>query len=630
MSSCFTEAQVQEAFLASPPLIAEQIQDLTVKRPVWMRDLYELQEFPRGNGAQMEQLVFRGAMPQIERGFKNWRKVNNISECDPCDGPDCSYNWTPFGGHGFERKIMDLMQRDFRSPEYCIKEIQTTAHFREVFAKIVENLYSQVDFFKEFNIGQNVLTELAKKFVVDSEGPKINTANPYTYPNIGTASLSALNINMLEFFYENMRRLPDVVPYDVIDGSPIYALEASHQLLARLYRDDPQLREDVRFSGLANDNLMKYNFMSTIRGMFIAAPILYPRRFNIDSGGNPVEVLPFVNGIPAERGAYTYNNPDYEVTTHEEVLIHGRYPFKIFYQPTESGLGANTSFGPEYSFMNTWSWINPLTECDPFRRNGYFATSATIGVSQQYSQGIYGILVARPSVTLMAMYNPVPECPPVPPSCDNAIPDTTCPCPVVLNIQHNPLAITEEYFFTFATPITGITPPDPITLVYDSGITVTGITQATNADGTIWNIFFPDGLPNGDCSAIVSVSCNPGTLCSSLVQQVSDCRSNQTGVVELTLSNAISADVGQNIVAFFGDCTSAELEIVAIEGSCLTYTVEYAAGFGPTDDPTGVGATVLSADMVCDRQGISKVCVPTATNADCGPCDTTLTPCVNP
>ena len=630
MSACLTPNMVQEAILAAPPLIAQQIQDLTIKHPSWMRDVFELEEWPRGNGSIMEQLVFRGAMPQIERGFDNWAKVNNISGCDPCDGPNCAYNWTNFGGHGFQRKITELMERDFRSPEYCVKEIQNTAHFKEVFAKIVENLYAQIDFFKEINIGQNFLTAIAKKYVVDSGGAKPNPTNPYVYRNVGTATLSALNIEMLQFFYEQMRRLPDAIPYDVIDGSPIYSILASSQLLARLYRDDPQLREDVRFSGLANDQLMKYNFMSTIRGMFISAPILYPRRFNINLAGDPVEVLPFVNGVPAEVGAYTYLNPAYEEATHEEIILHGRYPFKIFYQPTETSLGENTSFGPEYSFLNTWSWINPLTECDPMRRVGFFATNATIGISQQYSEAVYGILVTRPSVSLMAMYTPVAECPPSPPSCNNEVPDAVCPCPVVLNIQHNPLVITEEYFFTFATPITGITPPDPITLEYDSGITVTGITQATNADGTVWNIFFPDGLPEGDCSAIISVSCNPSTICSATVDRASDCRSNQTGVVELQLSNAISAGVGDTITAFFGDCYVADLDIVAIDGSCLTYSVQYAAGFGPTDDPTGAGGTVLSADMVCDRGGIAKVCVPTATNADCGDCEPTSTPCVNP
>ena len=59
-----SESQVQEAFLASPPLIAQQILDLTIKHPNWLRDIYEVDQWPTGNGTIMEQLVFRGTMPQ--------------------------------------------------------------------------------------------------------------------------------------------------------------------------------------------------------------------------------------------------------------------------------------------------------------------------------------------------------------------------------------------------------------------------------------------------------------------------------------------------------------------------------------------------------------------------------------
>ena len=383
-----SQAEVTEAFLAAPPAIAKQIFNLSIKQPRWIRDLWEMEEFPRGQGTTMQQLILRGQMPAIERGFQTWKKLNNNTGCNPCEGPDCSYNIKQMGGTGIERKVMELMSKDFRSPSYCIKEIQTTAHYEQVFAQVVLNLYAQIDFEKEMNIGFNFLTSLAKKYVVDSGGPKPNKENPYAYRPLGTKRISALNIDLLEFFYEYMRRIPDAVPYDVVNGSPIFALEASAQTIQRLYRDDPQLRQDVRFSGLANDLVSKYNFMSTIRGMFIPAPILYPRRFKYDAGvGDWIEILPFVNDIPMEVGAFTGFNPDYEdpsIATHEEVLIHGKFPFKVFYMPTETTLGQNTSFGPEFSFMNNWSWINPLTVEDPARREGFFFTSATIGLARSF------------------------------------------------------------------------------------------------------------------------------------------------------------------------------------------------------------------------------------------------------
>ncbi len=627
MTCCMTPSQVDEAFLASQPYIANEILDLTIKSPNWMGSLWAMEEWPRGVGSMMEQIVFKGAMPQIERDFDKWKKQGNLQGCDPCAPPDCSYNWTMFGGHGLERKVTSLMNRDFRTPDYCVNEIQNTAHFKEMFGAVVNNIHRQTDFFKEMNIGQNFLTMLAKKYVVDSDGAKPNVANPYVYRPVGTAELAALNIEMLEFFYEQLRRMPNAIPYDVIDGSPIYALEASSQLLSRLYRDDSKLREDVRFSGLANDALMKYNFMSTIRGMYIAAPILYPRRFTLTAvTGEPVEVLPFINGVPAEVGSYTDINPMYEMATHEEILIHGKWPFKVFFEPTEQTLGGNTSFGPEFSFMNSWLWINPLTQSDPFRRVGYFATSAKIGLSQQFSDGIFGILVARPSVRLMAQWNPVPVCPPAMPDCDNSVPAGVCPCPLIGSVTADPFT-AGTYVFTFYTS-PDVAAEDPIQIQLDNGAYITGEVVQVSTDGLTVSVSFTTD-PGADLGChVVGIFCDTGLGCSATVVNACDCRSNQTGHVELTLSNAIKAiDADDDILVYFGDCTQALLTVVSVDASTLTWVVEYGTGYGPTDDPTGEGDTILSADMICDRGGISKVCVPPATDASCPACGLTVAAC---
>ena len=596
------EEAVSEAFLAAPPLISQQILDLTVKHPNWMRDLWELAEWPRGNGTIMEQLVFRGMMPQIERGFDAWKKLPNNTGCAPCAGPDCSYVWTQFGGYGFQKKIVELMTRDFRSPAYCVKEIQTTAHFKEVFAKLVENLYAQIDFFKEMNIGFNFLVNLAKKFVVDSGGAKPNPENPYVYRNIGDARVSMLNIEMLERFYEYMRRLPDAVPYDVVNGSPIFALECSHQLLGRMYRDDPELRQDVRFSGLANDLLMKYNFMSTIRGMFIAAPILYPRRFNIVAG-EPVEVLPFLNGVPADVGTYTSFNPDYEEATHEEVLIHGKYPFKVWFMPTEETLGAGTSFGPEQTFMNAWQWVNPQTVEDPARRVGYFFTSATIGLAQQFSEAIFGILVERPSVTLMGSWLPAPECPPEDPDCDNEVPDVGCPCPLILQAYADPIN-DGQYIIQFSIP-QDLEVEDEVDFQLDNGGFITGTVEAVNENGDYASFSFPNGTDLGICDHFVQVFCDNTLGCFSEVLTYAINASDNTRL-DLVLANPIKADTAADVVVLnYGNGEQlATATVVSVDMSRSLWVVD-----------TGGSAW---ADNV---GGVVSICVPNATDESCPGCD---------
>lgn len=603
MSEVFTGIDIQEVFLAAPPTVQQQILNLSIKQPEFMRDVYDLKAWPDVPGNELVQLITRGRMPQVERGFDKWAKQVNNTGCDPCSGVNCAYNWTDLGGNGFERKATTLGHREFRSPSYCIDEISSTLQFEEVFAQIVANLYAQIAFFKAVNIGQNGLTSLSKKYVVDSAGAKPNRANPYVYPNIGSAKLSTLNITMLEFFYEYMRRSTSTWPYDVVDGSPIFALECSHQLLARLYLDDSNLRQDVRFSGLANDMLMKYNFMSTIRGMFIAAPILYPRRFRIVSG-EPVEVLPWVNDVPMEVGSFTGNNPLYEdpsYATHEEVILHGKNPFSVYFKQKKTSLGQNTSFGPEPSFFNTWDWVNPQTIEDPYRRVGYFVTAASIGISQQWSDGMYAILVARPQVKLMATFLADPACPPTPSDCDNEIPAESCPCPLVLNFMANPIT-ANQYYITLAVPTAAVA-TDAIQFGLDTGGYVIGTVVSKSSDSKTVLVSFPDGTNLGDCDHFTSVFCDNTLGCVADVLAYSVVCTDSTRL-NLTLSNPIKADTASDAVTlYYGNGTTASATVVSVNMTANAWVVD-------------IGGTAF-----CDQVGgVVAICVPPATDATCPTC----------
>ena len=589
-------ADVLQAFLAAPPLIAETIQDLSIVHPNWMRDNYEVEEFPLGNGTTMEQLVFRGSLPQIEEGMGAWKAMNTNTGCENagCNGPDCGYNITELGGHGIERKVMTLGAREFVSPTFCVDTIQTTAHYDEIFAKIVETLYRQIDFIKEVNIGQNVMTMLAKKFVVDSNGPQGNPQNIYNYRPIGTTRLSTLNMMLLEGFYEQMRRLPDCVPYDVQDGQPIFALECSSQLLNHLYRDDPTLRQDVRFSGAATALLNKYNFITSIRGMFLPAPILTPRRFNWVNGAWQ-RVLPYVNNVPADAGAYTAFNTDYENAQYEEVIMHGKFPFKIFYLPTATTLGNNSSFGPEPGMFNTWQWINPQTRQDPLRRSGFFMTAAKIGVSQQFSGGIFSVLVERPARRQMATFLIEPECPPTVASCNNAVPGVGCPCPQILSVTPNPVT-ANHYFFQFAVPVSG---SGSIQLGLDTGGYLTGTINTLSSDGLYADITITGTVPS--CVHFTSIYCSNTLGCSSDVLSAGACTVAGGPAVYVVLKNPIKAGAGQVVTVYFCNGTSGSATVSAVDLTTSTYTLTLATG-------------------CLDNDNIVTVCVPPSTDSSCPAC----------
>lgn len=386
---------------------------------------------------------------------------------------------------------------------------------------------------------------------------------------------------------------------------------ASAQLLQRLYRDDPELRQDVRFSGLANANLTKYNFISTIRDMFIAAPILSPRRYTI-VGGVAVEVSPVLNNIPMEAGSFTGQNPMYESATHEEVILHGKSPFDIYYMPTTTSLGQNTSFGPEFSFLDSWAWINALTDNDPMRRVGYFVSSATIGFGAPYSEGQYGILVERVSLKLAAVFNPTPLCPPVEPSCANEIAATGCPNPIILGWTADPFA-ANTYTIMLAAPVTGST-GEFLLFGIDTGGTILGTIVALTADGLTVSVTFPAGTDLGICDHFTTMQTDSvaNLACYSTVVSYMPNAADNTRI-DLILSSPIKAITAAQVVTLtYGNGTTASATVVTSNQSTGAWTVD-------------LGATVFS-DQV---GGVYSICVPTATAASCPGCGgVTSVPCV--
>ena len=593
--------------------------------PVWMADLAEVKPW-EATDSVMQQLVFRGSMPEVERGFDRWKRLASSAGCEPCVN-DCSYNFTTFQGHGFERRLISLMRREFKTDRYCVNEIKSASEFELTFAKIIENIRTQVTFFKEYNIGLNFLSGIAKKLVVDGTGLKGNRADPYSYPAIGTATLSKLTVRVLSKIYEGMRRRSDVAPFMIQNTKPLYAVSASDELMDAVYLTDPNARADLHFSSASDELLKGYNFMDSIRGQFINAPILYPRRFNY-TGGEWIEVYPFVNGIPAEVGEFSDLNPLWESAAYEEVLIYGKAPFNIFFREQITTIGEGTDFGPEPTFMNTWMWVNVQTDDDPFRRVGYYATSIELALAPQYSGGIYGLMVPRPPEAI-AEYFPAPICPPDDVDCNNDIPAITdCPCPLVLSAVADPFH-AGRYTVTFGVPIDAVA-NDSIQLGIKNGGYLTGTVSAITSDGLTLSIQFATDTVLTNCDGFTAVFCDNTMGCTSKVLNTCDCRAGEVGSFKVTLETPIKADTAGDIVyGYMGDQTVQHFAVVSVDMVTSTWVLEYAAGYGPTDDPTGAGTTGLETDIVCDRNGIVSLCVPTATDATCAACGAgpVITPC---
>jgi hypothetical protein len=598
-----TPQDTQLALLTAPPAIRNEIIDLTVLNPSWIADLPKIEPFDLGQGLDQQQLIIKGSLPDVERGFSKWKKLKSDSGCEPCEGNGCAYNWTPFKGYGIQRKATEFMSRDFRTDNICVKDVQHTAHFKQMFEFFVMNLYRQIAFHKEQNIAFNFFTMLAKKFVVTSQGPRYNGADIYSYPNLGATNvrgkLAALNIDMMEFLYARMSKYNSAIPFDrTAGGAPMFAVSAEDQILSRVYRDDPSVRQDIRFSSAANDLYSKYNFQNSFRNMFISAPVPFPRRFNADSAGNLTEVFPYINDVPAEAGLYSDLNDAYFGATYEEVLFYGKYPFSISYVPTATTLGEGSTFGPEFAFLEGLQWVNPQTETDPAQRAGFYMTSATIGLLPQYSDSIFAFLVERPSVRLMAAWNPSPTCPPADVTCTNDIPDSSgTPPPLILSVKPNAYT-AGHYDVVLSMPTTADT-EDVIDLGYATGGYVAATVVQVDASGIYLEVTISETLDS--CDGFTTVFCDDTRGCSSAVEYYEPNAADNTRI-DLYLSNPIKAASG-SVTVYYGNGTHVTATLVSGNMVTLKYIVD-------------IGSSAF-ADNV---GGVVGICVPTGTEATCPAC----------
>lgn len=606
--SHISENQAQLLLLGAPPLISQEIKERQVTIPNFMRDMYSVEPFPLGHGTSMQELLLRPKLPAIERDFSKYRKLGDTSGCNPCAPPDCTRNWSPLGGFGMERKVFELMDRSFRSDNYCVKQIQTTQDFDKIIEFSVNTLFRQIDFHKEVNIGQTALKLLAKKFVVDSSSPKANQVNPYQFPNSGTTVLSTLNIRIFEVFYQYLRMAlgtGDIIPAAMSNGAPMFFSLMHPDDLSLLYLTDPNLRADLRGSNLA-ENLLKYNFMSSIRDMFIPVSNLYGSRYN-RVAGEMVEVSPWLNDVPLEHGSYTSFNPEYVEAEYGSIILMGMQPFKIYTQPTATTVGAGTQFGPESSFFDDFKWFADRNNEDPTGRTGFFFTEATFGISQGYSQAIFEIVYRRlPNWTVWSGA-PAPATVNAEPTITNQIPaQVGCPCPLVSSYVVNP--ITEDtYFLTLHSPFDSSAGSiTELTLTLANGATVVAAVENVNDDDTVYELSYTGTVP--EACDIIGVACAELLNCYS---RVSQCLYDlSAGDYVLRLQQPIFGAAADVLTVIYASGALGTGTISAIDNIAQTVTFSSVTG-------GAVGEKIVG------------VCVPTAVEASCPGCDVgpEVTPC---
>lgn len=600
-----TPAQVDLAFRESEPFIDRQITDRSYRLNRYLMDYAPVRIFPDGIGYTMTKVRFFGDIGPQYDGYDGWRKETRSRPTAGACGPQndaCGYVWEEVG-HGFEELHFSLMKRDLRTIPICVHDIRTFWEFQQFQNLIFQNLTEITANMRE-QLNRNALIGFSVKHVITSIGLEVNSANPYELPNIAGVILGKLGYRILKRIYSALIREAGMFALDTIDGRPVFGLMASDETLDDLFYEDPEIRQDIRWSSMADSLLKRYNFMDTVRGLFVIIPDPFAARYRADASGNLIRVFPYERDVIIQSGTRPAPNPDYDTASYELVMLMTKDVFALRTRKALTTVGGNTDFNAETT-MFTWKWHNPERWCDPNRRVGFYYANGETGVEPGDFTDLPSILVQRRPVALDPQFWPAAVCPPDEVDCDNQLAAQGCPTQQVVGCCED-LTDATRLQMRFSSALPDTAEPYNITLLKNDGSTVvvSVITMSTDR-----------------CSAVVDfgsteVECCPGLYVSLLAVTANAC--SAPVVTDVCTTALIHVLTLQYPLKAFAD--AATLSALGSDGVWYSGTV--------TTGASALSYTFTIATALPDGVCFEALCIPPLLDVTCPACAPTAVECV--
>lgn len=547
-------------------------------------------------------------------------------------------------GLGYERLTLQHRRAFFETCDFCVETLwRENVAPEEFFAEYMRGIREQLDDIMEIT-HRNEYEERAQKVwaIYNSDGRLVqNPTNPFDWASLpGTATLSLPSIEMLYNFAEDvLASYADYYMIGTMDGEPVYPLVMNSRTKHNLVWKNKQLITSIQFSSLADSLIEMWQGPLSKIGPFVIFVDNDSTRLKRDLVTGAILQVPHWVPIPASDGGTQWvEHPEWHsrgTDFVDTIMIPRKDVWKKLIRRIPKTL-AGVDFGDDLSPELGLTYINIRDKCcNPFGWIGHFVATheyyvepgQNIGVAPCY---IMGVNSGVPGTDML--YEEPETCPTTPVVC-NRVDLAACPCPSITCIVPNPLN-REQAYFTFGNAIT----PAPaiggtIVMKVRTGTTQTfTIADLPNVDApSTYLLTLPVGASaNGplDPEDYTEVACEVVTYCASDVLGIDDCRSEVSNAVKIRLVQNIRCNAfGDLITLSFKDGYRANFSILSANAGTGWYTVRYAAGFGPTDDPLGLVPATSTWDLCCDRgTPMSACCVPTVGNGCLG-CDVTFEQC---
>ena len=602
-----TPAMVDLAFRESEPFIDREITDRSYRMKRYLVDYAPVRIFPDGIGYSMTKVRFFGDIGPQYDGYEGWRQEQRSRPVANACGPKndaCGYVWEEVG-HGFEELHFSLMKRDLRTIPICVHDIRTFWEFQQYQNLIYQNL-TEISMNMREQLNRNALIGFSVKHVITSAGLQVNSANPYELPNITGVDLGKANFRVLKRLYSALVREAGMFAIDVIDGRPVFGLMGTDETLDDISYEDPEIRQDIRWSSMADSLLKRYNFLDTFRGMYVLIPDNSAPRYKADASGNLIRVFPYERDVQIQSGTRPAPNPDYDRAEFELLMVVTKDIFALRARRSISTVGGKTDFNAETS-MFEWKWHNPERWCDPNRRVGFYYANGELGVEPGDFTDTPSVLVQRRPFTLDASFWPAAECPPEPIECDNVLAAQGCPTQQIVDCC-GVLDDPQRLQFRFSSPLPDTAEPYALSIVQnDNSISVVSVISMST-DRCAATVDFGEDVEccPGRYVAVASVAAN---ACSAPV--ITDFCDDEGLTHEVTLAYPL------RVVTLVDD--EATLSAQISDGSYVEVTI--ASG---TSKLTYV---LTLAEALPEGQCIVELCIPPAWDDTCPACGPTETIC---
>lgn len=247
---------------------------------------------------------------------------------------------------GQTSRSYQVQARNLQTPEFCVEDLRSDYDI----AKMVDALMSNLEFVTGYvweDRNRNEYIRLSDHKITET-GTVGFDIDGQTAFSAGNPPTSRLTVGTLEMIYQALE-LDGASMYGSVGRTngtdrPVYELYTDPVTARDLIRQDPELREDIRFAYEGKG--MDAPLVATMGGQ--GAPFAwngfkfvydkFPERYNI-VGGAFVRVPPYLDPVATTKGYKQERNPAYKFAQYQISVIHIRDVFKQLVKKPITNIG---------------------------------------------------------------------------------------------------------------------------------------------------------------------------------------------------------------------------------------------------------------------------------------------------